>query len=146
MTHLQGSRPRAAQLLCCWSVCSVEPLPSPLTSSAQQGLLGWDMEAGPISGKVGGNREQPSSEFLGVSPSPVPPLSSRGSPGAQAASVPASQVRGLGKLSHTPGPHLCTSWGTFPPPRQSQQPSPHFRFSKHLGTLLGCLCNFPFLG
>lgn len=32
------------------------------------------------------------------------------------------------------------------PPRLSQQPSPHFRFSKHLEVLLSSLCNFPSLG
>ena len=32
------------------------------------------------------------------------------------------------------------------PPRLSQQPSPHFRFSKHLEALLNSLCNFPSVG
>lgn len=55
MTNQEGAQPRGPTCL----LAQLEPLPSTLTSSAQQGGLGCRMQAGPTSGKAGGAASNP---------------------------------------------------------------------------------------
>lgn len=116
---------------------------------------------GPVKvGGVGGHRQAPhdkaeeAKSAPPVTPWGLPPTWPTRPPSPAAALVPPGSLS-LVSTAHASSRHPFSGrrWRqphfleNLPrPPRLSQQPSSQFRFSKHLGTLLSSLCNFPLFG